>query len=525
MPEDRSYYLNREDSCSVRRAFDHFETVAEREKAEIKRCPSLSGLFSLVLNKIYVSLFKFIESVIGERLYFLDGESLLPGVSPRAKKLAARLLQKRIIRRLVKPLRFYHDEPYFKQYQVEVPTLLPDISFFSDGRGSFTNFSNGTDLREEAAFLKTLGEAVERFCLCAYREKNFLLSSYEKISQKALDPLSFAGLSPAQRRTNPRLTIDKNSVFRWLKGFSLFSKEKVFIPAQLVYVGYKCHPQEPMIREQISTGAAAAPSLEGALYGGICEAVERDAFMITYFNKLSRDIIDLAAIDDEDIAKVRAAFKRYLLELYIIDITSDIAIPSVMAVIVDKTGVGPVLHMGNKSDLNLKKAILGAIYEAFQGRIGFRKMLPLNDSHKKRQRLLKANPSQIESFEDRFLFWDSLAMTKEINFLFSGPQKEIKLTEQSNPKELSDREKLETALRLIEKSKVKVYGVNITLPEVKEEGISVAKVISPQLQPIYLNEKTRHCWGERLFKVPVKLGYRKKPSSQRELASLPHPFL
>ncbi len=135
--------------------------------------------------------------------------------------------------------------------------------------------------------MKTVGEGLERFCLCVYREKHFLLSTFDKISQKALSPLSFAGISPSQRQANPRLKIDEKSVFRWVEGFSLYDKKKVFIPAQLVYVGYKYHPQEPMIREQISTGAAAADSFKGALYKGICEAVERDAFMITYFNKLS----------------------------------------------------------------------------------------------------------------------------------------------------------------------------------------------------------------------------------------------
>ncbi len=100
-------------------------------------------------------------------------------------------------------------------------------------------------------------------------------------------------------------------------------------------------------------------------------------------------------------------------------------------------------------------------------------------------------------------------MIKKIEFLFQGPKRKINIEEQNRYKDLSDKEKLKIALRILEKRKIDIYGIDITLPQIKEEGIYVAKVISPQLQPLYLDEGIRHCWGERLFNVPVKLGYRR----------------
>jgi len=87
------------------------------------------------------------------------------------------------------------------------------------------------------------------------------------------------------------------------------------------------------------------------------------------------------------------------------------------------------------------------------------------------------------------------------------------------------KEKLKKSLEILKKAKIDIYGVDITMPQIKEEGIYVAKVVSPQFQPLYLQEWLKHSWGERLFNVPVKLGYRDKPLSENELNSFPHPFL
>ncbi len=65
-------------------------------------------------------------------------------------------------------------------------------------------------------------------------------------------------------------------------------------------------------------------------------------------------------------------FKRYNLEIYLIDITTDIAIPSMMAAIIDRTGIGQSICISTRTDLDIIQAIRGAIFEAIQGRIEFR---------------------------------------------------------------------------------------------------------------------------------------------------------
>jgi len=500
----------------VQPAEAHFAGLAGQEEPE---------LFNILLNRIYANLLKFAENVIGIRLYARIEEPLLAGLSSRVKRLASIFIEKKLIKKIAKTLRFYPDEPWLTQYLAETPSTPSDLAAYSDGMGSIANLSGGIDFNEEGAFIKTVGEALERLCLCVYRERNFTLSPYDKVSKTVLNPLSFAGISPSLRKANPRLKIDEKSVFRWVRGFSLFDSRKIFIPAQLVYVGYKYAEGEPIIQEQISTGAAAADSFAGALYGGICEAVERDAFMINYLNKLSPPLIDLGTVKNEKFQKLLAMFRRYNLELYVVNITTDISIPSMAAIIIDRTGAGPFVHVGAKTDLEIEKAVIGAVCEALRGRLGFRHKFPLSDDLKKKQEFIKTNPSRIMTFEDRFLFWDSLDMIKEIEFLFQGQEKKLNAEDLQRYKDFSGKEKLKKSLEILKKAKIDIYGVDITMPQIKEEGIYVAKVVSPQFQPLYLQEWLKHSWGERLFNVPVKLGYRDKPLSENELNSFPHPFL
>lgn len=472
---------------------------------------SFSSLFHLLVKKISQALLE-ISQEPREEDFDRFG---LGGISSRTKRLINHLFRKGIIKEIRRNPRIYYDEPKIIQYQVVTPSQPPEISLYSDGYGSFTG-SSGADFGEEKALMKAIGEGLERFSLCCYREKNLLLAPYSKISRKALNPLSFVGLSPAQRQANPRWRIEETSLFRWAKGFSLLEKKEVFLPAQLVYIGYKYHPQEPVIQQQLSTGAAAAESPEEALYRGICEAVERDAFMITFFNKLSPPLIDSGSINDENLQKLfRDCQKRYNLELYLIDMTTDIGLPTVMALIIDRSGGGPAVHLGNSTDLNIKKAVWGAVCESIKGRIFFR-----SASQKE-----KINPSKIKTFVERSNFWHRPEMIEKVEFLFRGSKKKIGSEEELKYQNFSGKEKLKIVLNLLKKRKIELYGIDITLPPIKEENIWIMKVVSPQLQPLYLNEEMRQLWGERMFKVPQILGYRSNFSSLKELNPLPHPFL
>ena len=156
---------------SVNRSWQHFGDIAKEEESKIKKYPSIFLLYDSISQKIYAEALKLIEKLIGTRLYSSVEEGPLSGFSPRTKTIALNLIRKKIIKRIIKIPRRYHDEPKIIQYRAETPSAYPDISSYSDGRGS-SSTSGGADLNEERAFMKAVGEGVERFCLCVYREKD-----------------------------------------------------------------------------------------------------------------------------------------------------------------------------------------------------------------------------------------------------------------------------------------------------------------------------------------------------------------
>ena len=96
MPEDKNNSSDKFDYRPVRQAADYFEAAAEQEKLGSNRHFFLSTIFNLILNKVYASLLRFVENIIGERVFVSVDELLLPGISMRTKKLAASFLRKKI---------------------------------------------------------------------------------------------------------------------------------------------------------------------------------------------------------------------------------------------------------------------------------------------------------------------------------------------------------------------------------------------------------------------------------------------
>lgn len=80
-----------------------------------------------------------------------------------------------------------------------------------------------------------------------------------------------------------------------------------------------------------------------------------------------------------------------------------------------------------------------------------------------------------------------------------------------------------TALKTI--NDIDVVYADITHPKIKKHGIVVVKVFIPKLQPLYLDEHYPYLGGNRLYEVPVQLGFLKVPNQEFQLNKIPHPFL
>jgi ribosomal protein S12 methylthiotransferase accessory factor len=72
---------------------------------------------------------------------------------------------------------------------------------------------------------------------------------------------------------------------------------------------------------------------------------------------------------------------------------------------------------------------------------------------------------------------------------------------------------------------LEVIVVDQTTPEVKRMGLHCVKVIIPGMLPMTFGYHLTRLDGlERVLRVPMELGYARKPLTREQLNPHPHPF-
>jgi|TARA_Y100000034_G_scaffold136434_1_gene212877 ribosomal protein S12 methylthiotransferase accessory factor len=359
--------------------------------------------------------------------------------------------------------------------------------------------SSSLDEDKQFAKIKALGEYIERYCL-DNPQQDFFYESFNKIEGDAVNPSDFVNFRDKDLNFRKKEYLEKikSSKIKWVEGRSEPDGSKTLIPAQLVYVDYDFNG-EPMIRPRVSTGAATHETVDEAFYSGILENIERDSYMISFLSKKFLPKINLR----NGFSRELDYFKRYLLDLHVFETTTELGIPSFMCFNLDKTGLGPAVSVGLKSDLDPRKAIIGSINESQQVRQWIRNLWIQRGSPK------VSRSEDIKEIEDRGFYWYGLDRINDLDYLLNSS--DIK-----DVREIQSQvdEKKDLVEHLKEKG-IDTYSVDLTAEQFREEGFYVVRAIQPQLHPLFLDEAFPCYWSERL----------EKELNGREVNKTPHPFM
>jgi len=404
----------------------------------------------------------------------------------------------------------FPDEPQFFQYACE---RSPYSIRIKKGLGF------GCSEKEPEAFTAAVAEAIEHYCILYERDDLFIYDSYKNLKYSAVDPLCFVTFSKEQleNKNYEQFRFTDKTPFHWLEGYSLTKKRKVLVPASLVYANYNYKKnKEPIIQLKNSTGAACGPSREFAIYRGICEIVERDAYMISFINNLPKKNINLDS--NSNLSRFKRRIERYDLEVHVLDTQLDFPMTTTTCLIFDKTGSGPAVCTGLGGSLDSKRAIRTAVFEAVRRHISARdrffrtKPLPLPIKNSFDWFLLKKQ-----------LLWSAPHMIQTAQN-FTKNMQTIDCNELENRKKnLSDKEKVDFLIKEMESKRYEVIYVDVTIPEVEDLGLKVVKVIIPEMVPLWRDERYPYLEIKRLYDVPNKLGYKARPMMAEDAFSV-HPF-
>ena len=239
--------------------------------------------------------------------------------------------------------------------------LDPSDFGYSNSTGPTSATGKGTSL--ENALISCLGEATEYILQHAPEELEYRFFDDPSV-ESGLDGNAFshlvhiAGLSGADaiRRASP-----------WIPARRLNDDAIVWVPGSLCYRGLLVNgrtvPSPPL---KLGSGCGVGETLEAAILHGLLETVERDAVAMWWLggNKATKLDHHPSAQKRVDDILGTSQNDRGGRRTWLLDITSDIDVPSVVAVSCDDRGRG--LACGFSASLEIENAISSAVLEMCQ---------------------------------------------------------------------------------------------------------------------------------------------------------------
>ncbi len=391
---------------------------------------------------------------------------------------------------------------------------IPGFTF----KASFGTIASGHDLDEDTAAAKALAELFERHSLGVYDPRDFIVGSWHELRDRgAIDPLLFSSFSKTQLDADDyaRHRITDDSLFMWAKCISLNDGRTHLIPAQLVYFRYQHLPNEPQIRQGTTNGAAAGNSWEMAAYNAICENVERDAFMIHWLNRIAPpkfDLIRLKNSGNQRIGRLLNIYEKYKIPLYLLDITTDIGVPVVLALIRESSPERPAAFVSIRADMDIEEAITAALTDGL--RAGTWPDVTIQKLEEARKKL-----PNVTTIQERHIYWGQRELASEAAFLADGP------TRNSDAMPTRLKNKFKTLEKIMAERGFTIFFADATSSIARSAGLTVLMSIIPGLYPLYLNEHFKYLGIKRLYDAPVKMGVFKESKREDEMNPVPHPML
>ena len=216
---------------------------------------------------------------------------------------------------------------------------------------------NGKGATPAEARVSAMMEGIERYSAEVHDQKLRVETfSNLKAETEAVDPRSLA----IPQEADPQMAIP------WVCGYDLMGEEEVMVPAS---GGFHPLPKEsPQLFRTNTNGLASGNVLEEAVFHGLSEVIERDAWSLVEAVKDTGPLV--SGVVDGLAAELLEKFERAEVEVRIKDITSDIGVPTIAAASDDLRLKDPaLLTIGMGTHTSAEVAVLRALTEVAQSRL------------------------------------------------------------------------------------------------------------------------------------------------------------
>lgn len=397
-----------------------------------------------------------------------------------------------------KPLRIGSDGQLTRPVRIEDSLISPSPS--------------GSGLSVTEAEVHTLMESVERYSNMVVDESRLIWSSYNELKPNAINPADL-GLYSDEVYNRKDINCSRffvDSQIPWIEGIDVYSRNAVMVPADFVF--YPPIRNKPLVFDT-SNGSSAHIDNVRAILNGLYEVIERDSFLTMWLNKISMPVLDINVLPfgfDESIRLIN----DYGMEVKLVDLTNDTAIPTFMAVCHNKNlNKSPALLVGTGCHIDPQKALHKALFE-----MEFMLSEMLARPSKK-----KINtPSQISTMFDHPLYYLNPNKRKYWDFMIRGTKK-ITLEALTKTSFKDSYAELMHIVRHLHGMRHNVIAVNLTPSDISKLGVRAVRVFVTGFQPLYVGNKSR-LNIRRLRESARHLKYDTQANSSWKINLTPHPL-
>ncbi|GAB3697308.1 YcaO-like family protein [Halorubrum pallidum] len=354
---------------------------------------------------------------------------------------------------------------------------VADTTAFSDGRAA--EFGGGVAAGWDAAFMKALGEGLERYAAGVYRERSFTRAPAATVPNP-VPPDAFV-------RPESAAAYDRDDSLSWVTGEHLATGDVASLPAEFVHFP----PPETRYRPAITTGLGLGNSGSEAALSGLYEVIERDATMTSWYS--TADPLGVE-VDDEAFAELKKRARAESLSVTPLLVTADVDVP-VVAVGVHREGDWPRFAAGSGADLDPAAAARSALAEALQ------------------------NWTELRSMGEGAADEQGAAIGRHADFpaetrAFFDPETTVPAVSLGEETDSSVAE-LSAVVERVGAVGLDSYVARVTTRDLAALGFEAVRVLVPGAQPLFTGDPF---FGNRASDVPRSMGF--EPALDREY----HPF-
>ena len=220
-------------------------------------------------------------------------------------------------------------------------------------RGAISVY-NGKGATPTEARVSAMMEGLERYS-AEIRDRQLRIDRFSRLSG-ALDPRDL--ILPVDA--------DPDAMIPWTAGWDIMNDEEILVPANAVF-----HPLPAEYKRLFRTntsGLASGNVIEEAIFHGLAEVIERDAWALVEATKKTGPLI--SDVEDEQAKGLLDRFAAAEVDVYLRDITSDIGVATCAAAADDVRLRDPtLLTTGMGTHTSAGVAVLRALTEVAQSRL------------------------------------------------------------------------------------------------------------------------------------------------------------